>query len=297
MIGAGGVLLFVESSREVTPPNGTLAANPSGAVAPFGSPIRRQHFTAYLKSIAEGADDGETSAAQTLLASLVEEWDLNGAGVRIRLKNRRVFQSGHEYDSEAVFTCRDRGEFSEASIEIVGGSGPRRAFPVRFQSGKLFFPETGQSPDSSQKSWAEVSAKLPVGIGDLDIRDTFGIYNSLRDRISPPVGFIKTPNGVKLLVFDLNLMSSGGQSRDLTEAGPERYDDTAGSALFYVKVPDPELRAVRVFDQEGRLLRTYEDFRFKSSDSKMRHLEAFRATSVLTASHTALQILSVEPVQ
>lgn len=261
----------------------------------------KPHFAGHVKP-----GDGFGTAAtrfSALLATLAAQ-SLEAKKLRIAVRMTRVIRSGHEFDIPFVITTEPSASGSRLRFDIATGSDRQRAYEVSVVDGRVT-AVVAEQPDGSggllrvELGAAELAgaSRLPLAVGDFNVRDAGAFLHALSGRTTlEPLGLVAQASSDRLLVLALDL--SGTSWFAEKESATESEDPVIGrgaSALVYVSTADSRLRAIRVFDADERLVRTYDGFIYGDGLHALVP-KRFRVTAVPSASHTRFTIEELELV-
>jgi hypothetical protein len=196
--------------------------------------------------------------------------DLSAGVVESRMT--RVLASGHEFDPRFELRWQQDGETTEVWLDVrradedvsyraLMEEGAVTEIEMTGPQGTVRFPARG------------LGEEVPIGVGDLQIRDVLALWEALRAGDVRVAGEILGLGATRLLVYEAGL--GGGES-----------------ALVYVESVSRSLRTIRVFDADDRLVRVYGDFELVG-EGLGRRLAGFTARSIVNDSHTRFRIGTV----
>ncbi len=133
---------------------------------------------------------------------------------------------------------------------------------------------------------------MPIGIGDLQVRDAAAFYAALQAGQFEPLGYLEGMGSRRLLVCKVPLVSPARSSNTKSAINTEEstHGVHASVALVYVRAETLVPRSIRVFDARDRLDRVYDGFEIASEDGAVRPA-AMRARSIPDASHIVIRVI------
>lgn len=289
LVGAG-LTLFLSSLRGGVPgpADGPTALKPSQVVASVGVP--KSHFIAHVRPIAawEAAGTVDVAAAWRRARALL------GLST-LQLKGRliRVLRSGHEFESELKLRYERKGELEVATLTVPRENGVALRYRAELRDGvmtgvRVETQEADGEPQLAQLPTATLDqlagGALPIGIGDLSVRDAVAMLHAVRRGHWKTLGDLGAGGSRRLIVFEVDL-ERGNQA----SSGTQNDSVQAASALAYVDAERLELQSLRVFDRRDRLVRDYGDFVYQESVGG-RPLSGFRVSTIPSGSHTVFQL-------
>ncbi|MCH8147137.1 MAG: hypothetical protein IH987_03975 [Planctomycetes bacterium] len=286
---AGGALLIFA---------GRAARDPSGLVSPakpwLARTVPKGDFIAHIAAL--NGDEGAVVAklltwgGESLLRQLAD------AALRINFRITRVLRTGHEFHSQIVLSYNQKATLAQVRLETTSGSGETAGYFAELRDGEVTRMGIG-SPDaeSNAEQMMQVFDNLPIGIGDLQLQDALSIYESFQRKEFRPIGWLQGLGSQRLLVFELNFrcsQSTANKADGGAMDSPVALDVRGASALLYIAPLSASVRALRIFDAEDLLVRTYDGFVFDNLGGLF-PIKSFRAGSIPDESHTIFQIESV----
>jgi hypothetical protein len=204
----------------------------------------------------------------------------------------RTLRSGLVFDSQLLFeyNARDPEQIS-VRLEIVREE-KTTLFEAVFR-GSTLVRVSGSGPgvdfDYNTDSLPVDLENIPVGIGDIDLGNLRRIFDALTEENVEWLGHLGELGSEKTGVFSLSLQPNG----HAPEPGSSGEVMGASALLYIAPGTLPLPRAIRIFNENGRLIGTYDDFVFDEPDRPYVP-KSFRIDSVPSSSHTTVNIESID---
>ncbi len=288
LVGAGLALVLTSSpGGEHGSAEGPAALKPSSVVA---AGVPKSHFRAHVRPI--GAWDADTPF--DVAAAWRRARALSGlSSLQLEGRLTRVLRSGHEFESELKLGYEQIGEREVMTLTLPRESGGSQKYRAELRDGVITEVRVESEGADGEPQLAEIPAAvldqvegggLPIGIGDLLVRDAVVLLRALRGGQWSVLGDLGAIGSRRLIVFEVDLEREHQPSNGTPNASVQ-----AASALAYVDAERLELRSLRVFDRRDRLVRDYGDFVYQQSVGG-RALSGFRVSTIPSGSHTVFRL-------
>ena len=278
LLVAGLVLQAGDSRRRAAPP-----PEPAWRT----TDRRAAYFEKQLRPVSAG--DGVAVARVSGALRAVKFLDCTGDSIHMRMT--RSLNSGHEFDSEMVWTCRAAEAGHEVEMDMTRGSQEPLRLRMMVRVGAIARVETGTGMPPVWQPWTAAQA-LPLALGDLPVSEVLELAHACTRDQFKMMGFLGGLGARPQAVLEASLAQTAQDSASTAAARVEK--PAAGErALAYVDSATSELRSVRVFDAKGYLVRLYDGLVWTTTDSGAR-LSELQVTSVPNASHSVFHRLPAE---
>lgn len=231
--------------------------------------IPRDQFVAKLTPL----DAKSTLLALAVVAALKARDPADPQERKITLDMQRVLRLGEVYDSQlSIFARREGSDGLDLTVRVARPGHEPFEYSARIERGALVSAAIANRPLTSSGNFQD----LPVAFGDVSLRDVLGLASQLRLGACSALGVVA--EGMKCLVFDVHMTNA-------------KQEHGGSTALIYVSLDDLRLRAIRVFDEQDRLVRVYDDFQY-DAEQRVAVPTSFRATSIECESHSVIRLQS-----
>jgi hypothetical protein len=249
---------------------------------------RKEYFTNYLEKI-EPASPIASLIRVYLMSLSQSQFKIPSARAEFRLI--RTLKTSHEMESSVVLTYARRKEVDEIQLHVVRAAKEPFTCRVTMREGAIEHVNFGDEKEGGESLNASRLYALPIGFGDLQLADLMAFYKLLGSGLSiTPIGFLEAEGTERLLVLDMDFPKNPAlENIPDSVSTTNSFSGRGASALVYINSRNYRLRRALVFDAESRLVRIYEDFTYQTED-KNSPIESFRATSLVTSSHTIFQL-------
>jgi hypothetical protein len=192
----------------------------------------------------------------------------------------RELASGHAFDSELMLRYEKTEDREVATLTLPREDGASLRYRAELRDGVITAVHAEREAADGELQLVELPAAtldqiegggLPIGIGDLSVRESVDLLYALRSGSWRILGDLGKLGSRRLIVFEIDL---------------KREKD---SALAYVDAERWELHSLRVFDSGDRLIRVYGDFAYRDS-VEGRQLSGFRVSTIPSGSHTVFRL-------
>ena len=294
LIGAG-LILTIQPGGDPSPAPAATEGAPAPKAPQVGSSAGppKSHFIAHVRPVTawEAAASFDVTAAWRRAKAL-----LGIASVHIRGRLVRELASGHAFESEVVLSYEKSEDRELATLTVPRGNGVLQRYRVELRDGVITEVHVEAKAADGELRPVELPGSmsavlnqiegggLPIGIGDLSVRDALALLHALRGSNWRVLGDVRMIGSRRLIVFEIDL-------EDESKATPEAPNESlrSSSALAYVDAERWELQSLRVFDGRDRLLRLYGDFAYRDS-GEGRSLAGFRVSTLPSGSHTVFRL-------
>jgi hypothetical protein len=209
---------------------------------------------------------------------------------RARLRMTRVLKKGETFNSTLDATLHRQGDVYEMRLDVHREAADSSAFLAVFRDGELIRAQWLAVEGES----LSVDPKMPIGLGDMPIREVTSFYRLMTEDGLDPIGSDSTASSGQALVLEGQFVLPGdhldARRQEGEHAIAEEADIRGATAMVWLNGQDFRIETVRVFNGRERLVRVYEDFRF---GEKLR-LERFSLNSIATESRTTFYIDDIE---
>ncbi len=289
LVGAGLVLVLSSlPGDDRSPAEGHRAFDAPPGSASGGAP--KSDFIAHVRPVAKW----DASLPFDVAAAWRRARALMGlSSLQLEGRLTRVLRSGHEFESELKLRYERTGEREIMTLALPRESGASRKYRVELRDGVITEVRVESEGADGEPQLAEIPAAvldqvegggLPIGIGDLLVRDAVILLRALRGGQWSVLGDLAAAGSRRLIVFEVDLEREHQPSN-----GTPNGSMQAASALAYVNAERLELRSLRVFDRRDRLVRDYGDFEYQESVGG-RALSGFRVSTIPSGSHTVFRL-------
>jgi hypothetical protein len=295
ILAGGGMIVssLINRDRRLPDPTGLHQQDPDWIRQ---SPLK-EYFTNYLQTIEPTSPIA--SLIRVYLMSLSRS-QFGFTSARAEFRMTRTLRSCHELESSAVLTYERGEDVDEFEMHIMRSAKEPFTCRVVLREGAVEHVDFGNAGDQGNMLNANLLHTLPIGLGDLQLSDLMGFYRLLASGLSiTPVGYLEAEGTEKLLVLEMEFPpSSNAASEDSADSAGTAAADTisfagrGASALVYIHPGNYTLRRVLIFDAANRLVRIYEDFAYQS-DERGAPIDSFRASSLVTNSHTVFHLVQL----
>ena len=281
LIGAGLVLILTSlRGADPNPADGAQASKPPQAGASTGIP--KSHFIAHVRPVAkwDAAEPFDVALAWRRMQALMSLSSLHIEGRLIR-----ELRSGHAFEAELMLDYDKKEDREVATLTLPRENGTSIRYRAELRDGVIAAVQVEEKGVDGEVQLVELPAatldqveggRLPIGIGDLSIRESVDLLHALRTGNWRILGDLDKLGSRSLIVFEVDLEGRKGPVR-------------GQSALAYVDVARWELHSLRVFDDQDRLVRIYGDFAYQDA-VEGRRLSAFRVSTIPSGSHSVFQL-------
>jgi hypothetical protein len=260
--------------------------------APAPEPAWRSadRSVAFLQHQLRPRATGDSIATARIVACVRASKPLDSTTDPLRVRMIRSLNSGHEFDSEIVLTCRAVETGQDLELNVTrGGQEPFR-LRLQVRAGVIAAIQQAVASPSTWQPWTG-ARDLPLALGDLQVDEVLELCRAFAAGEFTPLGYLDGMGARPQLVLETKLAP---RQRTSPESGEHIDTPAAGErALAYVDSATCDLRGVRVLDAKGYVVRVYENMVWEMSGSRPR-LSELQVTSMPSSSHTVFHRV-VEP--
>jgi len=281
LIGAGLVLTLTSlRGADPGPADGGPASKHPQVGASTGVP--KSHFIAHVRPVAkwDAAEPFDVALALRRARALLALSSLHLEGRLVR-----ELRSGHAFEAELMLDYDKKEDREVATLTLPRENGTSLRYRAELRDGVITAVKVEEKGVDGKLQLVELPAAtldqvegggLPIGIGDLSVRESIDLLHALRSGSWRVLGDLGKLGSRRLIVFEVDLEN---------EQEPVRRQ----GALAYVDAKHWELHSLRVFDDQDRLIRVYGDFAYQDALDG-RRLSAFRVSTIPSGSHSVFQL-------
>ncbi|MEM7309560.1 MAG: hypothetical protein AAF682_22990 [Planctomycetota bacterium] len=280
---------YVEQSRasEVG-----AASDDDGEVLPdptwYAHAPRKEHALRQLGELGESETNRLKMSLLFASAGASKTETLRSA--RAVLSMRRILSYGSEFDTRVTIEFEGQDEGAELSMGVEREGLPTIRWELAFQgdalAGAALVSGDQRTDVGGSLLGQDGEEGMPVGIGDFLLEDFESLLAALAERRVTIAGQCRGEGVRPLAVVEVTLSEEVDQE-------PNPFRAEGASALLHWDAQEDALRAVRVFDAAGFLVRAYDGFEYDAEDEDAWWPTRLNAWDVTQGSRTFVRVEEV----